>query len=149
MMGTGRTRSSKAISEEQAYPQLFAKCYTPLQVDGTLGVTAGITEMLVQSHEGIIDLLPALPDEWDNGSFNGVCVRGGFELNYSWEKGELVSLEIISKAGENCKINPGLTGTDYKVFSNKKRIRVKMHNDGSIEFPTIQGNKYSFQIVGN
>jgi alpha-L-fucosidase 2 len=118
-------------------------------VDGTLGVTAGITEMLVQSHEGMIDLLPALPDEWNNGRFNGVCVRGGFELNFSWEKGELASLEILSKAGENCRINTGLPENEYKVFSGKSRIRVKKHNDGSIEFPTLKGNKYTFQIIGN
>lgn len=139
----------KGYIKEQAYLQLFAKCFTPLQVDGTLGVTAGITEMLVQSHEEVIDLLPALPDEWDNGSFNGVRVRGGFELNYSWEKGKLVSLEIISKAGENFRINPGLTGADYNVVSNKKRIKVKTHIDGSIEFPTLRGNRYFIQIAGN
>jgi len=57
--------------QEQCYGQLFAKCYAPLQIDGTMGVAAGITEMLVQSHEGIIDLLPALPDDWEKGRFDG------------------------------------------------------------------------------
>jgi alpha-L-fucosidase 2 len=139
----------KGYIEEQAYPQLFAKCYTPLQVDGTLGVTAGITEMLVQSHEGIIDLLPALPDEWGNGSFNGVCTRGGFELDYSWEKGKVTYLEILSKKGEKCKIKPGLKVGDYQVYSNGARIHIKRYNDGSIEFPTKRGSKYSFKLIGN
>jgi alpha-L-fucosidase 2 len=139
----------KGYIKEQAYPQLFAKCYTPLQVDGTLGVTAGITEMLIQSHEGIIDLLPALPGEWGNGSFNGVCTRGGFELDYSWEKGKVTYLEILSKNGETCKINPRLKVADCQVYSNGARIHIKRYNDGSIEFPTKRGSKYSFKLIAN
>ncbi len=74
----------KSYLQEQCYMSLFAKCGTPLQVDGSLGMTAAISEMLVQSHEGIIELLPALPSEWYQGNFNGVCVRGGFELDMVW-----------------------------------------------------------------
>ncbi|MBT87752.1 MAG: alpha-L-fucosidase, partial [Gammaproteobacteria bacterium] len=59
----------KGYLQEQCYLSLFAKCYTPLQVDGTLGVTAAISEMLVQSHEDVIQLLPALPKEWNSGKF--------------------------------------------------------------------------------
>ena len=79
----------KGYIKEQAYTQLFAKCYTPLQVDGTFGVTAGITEMLMQSHEGVIDLLPALPKNWPTGHFDGVCARGAFELKMLWDDGFL------------------------------------------------------------
>lgn len=57
-------------------------CFKPLQVDGYLGVIAAIKEMLVQSHAGMIDMLPALPKAWNIGSFKGVCVRGGFELDF-------------------------------------------------------------------
>ncbi len=93
--------------KDQCYPQLFAKCYTPLQVDGSFGVAAGITEMLIQSHEGVIDLLPAIPDDWTDGSFNGVCARGAFELKFSWKAKEVTSVEILSKAGQSCRLHAG------------------------------------------
>ena len=137
--GNRAYRIFKGYIKEQAYPQLFAKCYTPLQVDGSLGVTAGITEMLVQSHEGVIDLLPALPDEWDNGKFSGVCARGGFELSFEWENRKLTALKIISKAGENCRIN---TNTDIRVFAKEKQLGLIKHDDGSFEFLTEKGEEY-------
>jgi len=92
---------------EQCYPQLFAKCYTPLQVDGSLSVTAGIAEMLMQSHEGVIDLLPALPDEWPEGSIEGICARGNFELDFVWKGKSLIRVEVLLKASQICRINAG------------------------------------------
>ena len=137
--GNRAFRIFKGYIKEQAYPQLFAKCYTPLQVDGSLGVTAGITEMLVQSHEGVIDLLPALPDEWDKGKFSGVCARGGFELSFEWENNKLTDLHIISKAGEKCRIN---IHSDVRVFSEEKQMPLIKHDDGSFEFLTEKGKQY-------
>lgn len=94
----------KGYLKEQCYMSLFAKCFTPLQVDGTFGVTAGITEMLVQSHEGVIELLPALPDEWSSGRFKGVKARGGFELDFEWEDNQLTRVSVLSTAGQTCRI---------------------------------------------
>ncbi len=125
--------------EEQAYPQLFAKCFTPLQIDGTMGVAAGITEMLMQSHEGTIDLLPALPDEWNEGRFNGVCARGGFELDMTWNNKTITVVEVLSKAGKTCRIN---AGGKLKITKDGKRIASKTNKDGSIEFRTIKGGLY-------
>ena len=105
--GNRAARIFEGYIAEQSYPQLFAKCFTPLQIDGTQGVAAGITEMLVQSHEGIIDLLPALPHAWNTGTFHGVCARGGFELQMQWVEGEITRVEILSKHGLPCRINPG------------------------------------------
>jgi alpha-L-fucosidase 2 len=133
----------KGYLKDQAYPQLFAKCFTPLQVDGTFGVTAGLTEMLVQSHEGVIDLLPALPSVWSQGEFNGVCTRGAFELNMKWKNSKISNVEILSKAGQLCRINPG---GSVVIKSNGKAIGFKKYKDGSIEFPTKPGTKYSLQI---
>ena len=130
----------KGYIKEQAYPQLFAKCYTPLQVDGTFGVTAGITEMLMQSHEGVIDLLPALPDNWSHGQFDGVCARGAFELDIEWCEGEITRVEVLSKRGRACRINPKV---NMRVISEGKRIRSKKHKDGSIEFTTRAGETYT------
>ncbi|HEC43301.1 MAG TPA: glycoside hydrolase family 95 protein, partial [Bacteroides sp.] len=135
-------RAEKIFSgyiQEQCYPQLFAKCFTPLQIDGTQGVAAGITEMLIQSHEGVIDLLPALPDKWDEGRFDGVCARGGFELDMTWKDQTLTALEIISRAGETCRVD---AGGRFNVMKDGKNIKSKTHRDGSIEFETIEGGVY-------
>ncbi len=131
----------KGYIAEQAYPQLFAKCFTPLQIDGTMGVAAGITEMLVQSHENVIDLLPALPGEWVYGRFDGVCARGGFELDMKWNNKTITGLEVLSKTGNICRID---AGGNFKVTKDGKSVDVKTHQDGSIEFKTVRGGLYKF-----
>jgi len=141
--GDRANRIFKGYIKEQAYPQLFAKCFTPLQVDGSLGVTAGITEMLMQSHEGVIDLLPALPAEWGNGEFKGVCARGAFELNMRWNLGKMTGVEILSKEGQTCRIK---VGSKIKVVSGGKNVRVKTLTDGSVEFPTVKGGRYMITV---
>ncbi len=130
----------KKYLQEQCYPQLFAKCGNPLQIDGTMGVAAGITEMLVQSHEEIIELLPALPDEWSEGRFDGVCVRGGFELDFEWKEQAIQEISVLSKAGKICRIN---AGGNFKVTENGKRVSVEQMDDGSIQFNTIRGGIYT------
>ena len=132
----------KGYIKEQCYPQLFAKCFTPLQIDGTQGVAAGITEMLIQSHEGIIDLLPALPDDWSEGDFEGVCARGGFELNMAWEDQEITSVQVLSKYGNLCRIH---AGGKLRVEKDGKRIRTKNYEDGSMSFATVEGGVYTLQ----
>jgi alpha-L-fucosidase 2 len=130
----------KGYIKEQAYTQLFAKCFTPLQVDGTFGVTAGITEMLMQSHEGIIDLLPALPKAWSNGHFDGLCARGAFELDMEWTDGQITRVEVLSKKGQTCRIDPK---TNVKVTADGKQVKSKTLKDGPIEFNTRAGKKYT------
>lgn len=135
----------KGYLKDQVYPQLFAKCYTPLQVDGSFGVTAGITEMLIQSHEGVIDLLPALPDEWESGSFNGVCARGAFEISMKWKNGKVLCVSVLSKAGGICTINPK---TPVTVTYKGRKISVKKLADGSISFKTITNERYDLVAAG-
>jgi alpha-L-fucosidase 2 len=128
----------KKYLEEQCYLSLFAKCGTPLQVDGSLGMTAAISEMLVQSHEGIIELLPALPREWHSGKFNGVIARGAFELDLQWKQSEVESISVLSKAGKTCKI---ATNKSVKVLVNGKEI-LATQGIGFVEFPTKTGETY-------
>ncbi len=137
--GNRANKIFKGYIAEQCYPQLFAKCGKPLQIDGTMGVAAGITEMLVQSHEGSIDLLPALPDEWSEGRFDGVCARGGFELDFKWKNKTISEVEILSKAGEICRID---NGRNFKVTFNGKKADSKINNEGLLEFKTVKGGLY-------
>ena len=138
--GNRSNKILKGYIHEQAYPQLFANCANAMQVDGTLGVAAGITEMLLQSHEGMIDLLPALPDEWSEGRFDGVCARGGFELDIKWNDQTVTEVEILSKAGNICRID---AGGAFKVVKEGKKVASKTGKDGSIEFNTVKGGIYT------
>ncbi len=149
------------------YPNLF-DAHPPFQIDGNFGCTSGIAEMLLQSHDGAIHFLPALPDNWKTGKISGLRTNGGFEVSLSWENGEIQKIVIKSNLGGNCRIrvpnevafNDGTTlkqasGENPNPFFKKSRIQPPLIADSTklipvnikptllYDFSTEKGEEYT------
>ncbi|MBT4411132.1 MAG: glycoside hydrolase family 95 protein, partial [Bacteroidetes bacterium] len=118
----------KLLIQNRVLDNLWA-LHPPFQIDGNLGATAGYCEMLMQSHAGEIQLLPALPSAWSTGSVKGLCARGGFEVDIAWEDGVLTGVTIHSKSGQAVRVTYNKrtwkskteAGKTYQLDSRLKR----------------------------
>lgn len=153
------------------YPNLL-DAHPPFQIDGNFGCTAGITEMLLQSYDEAIYLLPALPDDFKNGKVSGLKARGGFEISMEWENGKVKQLEVKSSLGGNCRLRlasaiqlkgnvelADANGENPNSFYKVEQIKTPLVSEKAVlngykvpdtklyDFKTESGKTYSFKAV--
>lgn len=126
-----------------AYPNLW-DAHPPFQIDGNFGITAGISEMLLQSNMDYINILPAIPSKWSNGSVRGLIARGNFEIGMDWANSSPTNILIKSNNGEKCTVNSyniknaKVTKSDGTVVKN-----IEVISDDRISFDTQKGETYT------
>ena len=135
--------------DTRTWTNLFA-AQVAFQIEGNFGATSAIAEMLLQSHNGYIEPLAAIPDAWNTGAYEGLVARGGFEINAEWENSTLKKMELLSNQGNAAKIYyPGIN-TAMVVDSDGNTVTKAVDENGILSFDTQKGKRYTitgFSVV--
>ncbi|MBQ7470858.1 MAG: glycoside hydrolase family 95 protein [Prevotella sp.] len=122
--------------------------HTPYQIDGNFGATAGMAEMLLQSHQDKLELLPALPSVWSEGNVKGLCAIGNFVVDIAWREGKVTNVSITSNAGKTAVIKYRDAAFGFDITDGDgQAVNFTIINDNEISFPTVAGGIY--QLVAN
>jgi alpha-L-fucosidase 2 len=146
-----RARLGEGDKAREAYEQFIRTrtatnlwaLHPPFQIDGNLGTMAGVAEMLLQSHEGYIKVIPALPSAWHEGSFEGLVARSNFVVSAQWRKGKATAVSVLSRSGGQCRITfPGI-GSAVVKNSQGERIETTEEAEDLLSFASDTGEKYT------
>lgn len=150
-----RARLGEGDKAREAYEQFIRTrtatnlwaLHPPFQIDGNLGTMAGVAEMLLQSHDGAINILPALPKAWSTGHFDGLVARGNFVISAKWKDGKATELSVLSRSGGDCRI--ACPGLEDATVTDQAGNTVEVTRDGKdqINFTPAVGETYSVKIM--
>ncbi|MGB5301611.1 MAG: glycoside hydrolase family 95-like protein, partial [Gemmatimonadota bacterium] len=143
--GEEALRQLRALLVDSSLPNLFSLCGQALQVDGNFGATAGIAEMLLQSHDDVVHLLPALPLEWSTGRVQGLRARGGFDISMAWSDGSLTEASIDATVDGPCRVSARGLRT---VLLEGQAVHLTRTAEGAAEFEARAGSSYRLTFEG-
>ncbi|MES2418849.1 MAG: glycoside hydrolase family 95 protein [Bacteroidota bacterium] len=153
LIDPAKTTVQVAMTGGGTYPNLF-DAHPPFQIDGNFGATAGITEMLLQSQNEELYLLPALPQEWPSGTINGIKARGNFTVDINWNNNKLIKAVIVSNLGGTCRLRTtvpikvvGVKTTIIDADAATKTAGFPIAKSYVIDFKTIKGHSYTVMAL--